>query len=197
VESETPQEPSRSAAEPISATPEQLGALIEQVVLATKKRDRKDKEEEKEAAGPAEPPPYFIPLDTPPEVVSATLRDLLPFVDDEVRGRWGHDVPKCWFWHKPLTFVLLAARSKIESMLTMSPDEVISFFGWTLFHQLDETLIEHDGRRPPQGHSHHKKMTLSEFIECGWMDYIWLGAEPPDGDGSPATTEPEMDEADG
>jgi hypothetical protein len=182
VESETPQEPSRSAAEPISATPEQLGALIEQVVLATKKRDRKD---------------YFIPLDTPPEVVSATLRDLLPFVDDEVRGRWGHDVPKCWFWHKPLTFVLLAARSKIESMLTMSPDEVISFFGWTLFHQLDETLIEHDGRRPPQGHSHHKKMTLSEFIECGWMDYIWLGAEPPDGDGSPATTEPEMDEADG
>ena len=134
--------------------------------------------EEKEENDPSSPPPWVLD-GAPREVIAATLRDLAPFINDQLRGRWGHDVPHCWFWHIPLTLTCLAIRQRYQDELVeMTASAVIQFFANDLFAYLDNTLIENEGKCPPLGHAHHKKMPLEDFIDSPYFDYVWLGALP-------------------
>jgi hypothetical protein len=131
--------------------------------------------EEKGESEPSSPPPWVLD-GAPREVIFATLQDLAPFINDQLCGRWGHDIPRCWFWHKPLTLSCLAIRQRYEDELVqMTPSAVIQFFGYELFAYLDNTLVENEGRRPPVGHAQQKRMTLEEFMESPYFDYVWLG----------------------
>lgn len=65
------------------------------MIIRALKNGEKVETEEKE---PSEPPPWVLD-GAPSEVISATLSGLASFVDEQVRGRWGIAVPRCWFWH--------------------------------------------------------------------------------------------------
>jgi len=164
----------------ITATPEVLEELVEVIIRALKKREKAEPEENE----PSAPPPWVLD-GAPRDVIVATLRDLAPFVDDQLRGRWGHDVPHCWFWHIPLTLSCLAIRQRYEDeLLEMSSAQVLSFFGYELFSMLDATLIENEPKCQPVGHPlsfDEKPMSLEEFVGSPYLDYIWLvGALPGD-----------------
>ena len=159
----------------ITATPAGLGELVEVIIRALKKREKGETEEKE----PAEPPPWVLD-GAPSEVISATLTGLATFVGERVRGRWGIAVPRCWFWHQPMTLSLLAIRQRYEDELVeMAASAVIQFFGYELFAYLDNTLIENEGKCPPVGHALHKRLTLEEFIDSPYFDYVWLGKALP------------------
>jgi hypothetical protein len=149
--------------------------------------------EEREENEPSSPPPWVLD-GAPREVVVATLRDLAPFINDQLRGRWGHDVPHCWFWHIPLTLSCLAIRQRYEDELVeMTSAQVLSFFGYELFSMLDATLIENEPKCQPVGHPlsfDEKPMSLEEFVGSPYLDYIWLG-EALRGDDAPVSDDPQ------
>lgn len=155
----------------IAMTPDAISAMVKAVV-----KELTPKPPEKE---PATDVPWAL-LDATPEVIEESLRSVEPFIANELYGRWGHAIPPCWFWHKPLTLSCIAIKDRYEGLAGMSASSVLTFFGYELYRYLDDTMIMGDGTQPPEGHPQHKKMTLDQFIESGWMHYIWCGDERPD-----------------
>ena len=118
-----------------------------------------------------------------PTEIKRNLIDLNQWVESEFEPFWDHEVPECWFWHKGMVMYLLALRRLLRNLTYAaegaSAAQLMSVLGAGIYREFDDGLVERHKKNAPNGHNKHQKIGLQDFIQLGWMEYIYCGGPEP------------------